>query len=410
MGDHHVRFDSTDVDIQVWENGTASWRVLNTVRNSPEYSRLWNNSSATSRLRRSILNELPDSAFLSKEMNISDVNVSLGRNSITTTFTVRGFAERRGGLLFLDFLDTNGASFLTVRGVNLSIRGPPGYTVINQPNGALSEDGVLVWNGVPGRLDEDTYVVYSESNGFVDKILMHYTIFTDDLGIIIGNLFGILFPYLLFVAFLSISALLLGRDSAGRIVEKDSSDRGTLFGALAILGVLLLVLGYLWGDNPFLHVFGLIYLVTGAYIFSLDWYLDDGISERLMWVSVLVLASIYFVVVTIMQWVFQVTKGVFGAGTVYSPETAVPFYLLMLTTAGAVLLGYQIRYKHAIRGIFLISITYFLTFVTFVDLGTSVFPAFFFAALIGSIIIGVMLLPLIIAGTQIGMKQPERTN
>jgi len=113
-----------------------------------------------------------------------DLRVAVDGSTVVVRFSVSGMAHRTAGVFLVDYFH-GGAADVSYRMAadRLTVRGPPGTTLANDPPGAVAENGTAVWTG--GGRDGDagftggTYVVFGSGAGVVSWVAGQAAIATD---------------------------------------------------------------------------------------------------------------------------------------------------------------------------------------------------------------------------------------
>lgn len=138
--------EASTATVRVHENGSATWTVENRLANgSDQFAADPETLAAVGRsLARSHRGVAEDPRF---------VDADLDGTTAVLTFRDPGAAERHAGLLVVDYLHHAGASrWHYVNAERVTLAGPSGTVVANDPESGAVDGGTVIWRGATGDL------------------------------------------------------------------------------------------------------------------------------------------------------------------------------------------------------------------------------------------------------------------
>lgn len=150
--------------VDVHENGSATWHVRNRLRNASTARFFRNHPDVLSAVSRDAISTgLVDD-------RLTRVDARVENRTVVVVFRQADAVDRRSGVLVSDYLHTHGRdAWPTLTADNLTLVGPPGTVVTNDPAGATVSGRRATWhgNGSAPRYEAptaptDAYVVFGD--------------------------------------------------------------------------------------------------------------------------------------------------------------------------------------------------------------------------------------------------------
>jgi hypothetical protein len=138
----HENVTASEATLEMQANGDVRWRVENELTEST--AREWREDPDDARSAVDFAMEgLPEPLE-----DPTDPTVDVEGRTVTVTFTDRGAARQRLGLLVVPYLNGEGIDYRWVINADrFVVAAPDGQRVLNEPAGATVEDGRAVWRG-----------------------------------------------------------------------------------------------------------------------------------------------------------------------------------------------------------------------------------------------------------------------
>lgn len=255
--------------IQVHDDGSATWRVTTRIGNASAISHLNDDPDAVDRLVRDAL------GYGTVERPHRNISASIDGATIRVRFTDPDAARRMpGDVLIVEYLHARGYdTWPVIAADRLTIVGPAGTTVTNDPPGARVEGRTATWEGnasVPlyeaPRVERDAYVAFAAADGAAG-LRTTLAIALATAPIVVGVLGSIHLPPLLLLALGLLAVIAIGR----RVLRSSAVDthREVAIGVAGLggLAVVTLALGAvlpLFEGNRWVLELGGLYLALGG--------------------------------------------------------------------------------------------------------------------------------------------------
>jgi hypothetical protein len=138
----HENVTASEATLEMQANGDVRWRVETELTEST--AREWREDPDDAR-------SAVDSAMAGPPVPLrdpTDPTVDVDGTTVTVTFTDRGAARQRLGLLVVPYLHGEGIEYRWVINADqFVVAAPDGQRVLNDPAGATVEDGRAIWRG-----------------------------------------------------------------------------------------------------------------------------------------------------------------------------------------------------------------------------------------------------------------------
>lgn len=237
-----VSVTHSEVDIYVYENGSARWMTRNTLT-----------PTSTRNLTRTEATELVETALADHRMvEPADPRVTLTENQLQITYDVSNLGTTRtAGVLLLDAFQRGNQAGWLVNADRFTIHAPPEHGLANDPGGTTNSTAVTFtgdsqdrWGG-PSSLSGDTFIAFTRAGTSFADARADLAIAAYLLPAALGDLFRFgLIPTLV----LGAAVLLYPRFGVMKAVHDVDSDRlaAITIGVAATLIGLPLALGTVW--------------------------------------------------------------------------------------------------------------------------------------------------------------------
>ena len=138
----HENVTASEATLEIGEDGDIHWRVENELTESTASG--WRDGPEDARSAVDSAMEGPPGPL----EDPTDPTVDVEGRTVTVTFTDRGAARQRLGLLLVPYLHGEGIDYRWVINADrFVVAAPDGQRVLNEPAGAIVEDGRAVWRG-----------------------------------------------------------------------------------------------------------------------------------------------------------------------------------------------------------------------------------------------------------------------
>lgn len=233
----NVTVTHSTADVRLYDNGTAVWTVRNDLT-AESADRLRESETTPSTVTVAAFETYPEGPVDEP----TSVETTLADRTVTVRYRDAAPVTRSFGTYLVEYFDTNGYDYWFILNADrLSVVGPAGTTVTNQPSKATVHGRTVTWEGDSGErydgsgLYDGARIVYTPTDGSAPGLRTTAALWADTLPIYLGNLGSFVLPTTVVFSGLALAGLVAARRFGGRF------EPSTLGKGLAALGSLTAV-------------------------------------------------------------------------------------------------------------------------------------------------------------------------
>jgi hypothetical protein len=259
-----VDVEASTADVRIHENGSATWTVRNTLASAGAFRDDSGQLDAVAGRLAERGHGPPDDPVLVDAHRDGDVAVLVFRDPDA--------AERRAGLLVVDYFHDGGYEpWYHVNADRLSVHGPEGRAVTNDPTGVAVEDGTATWRGNGSAelyrgttLEGSPYLVFADRHSAATELRTTAALALATLPVVADSAEAYLLPQTLAFALALAGVVAVVR---GRRVPLAPETTATVLAAAGALAAVVPVavhgVGWLFGPPLFALGFGVLVVAGG---------------------------------------------------------------------------------------------------------------------------------------------------